>query len=465
AEVGNILKFSADFLGANIIALEQNYRSTQYILSAASSLIQNNNHRHKKTLWTEYYEGEKINIVQTPNQNEEAIFVVNEIKQSIANGAYTKDHAILVRASFQTRPFEEALIASNINYKIIGGLKFYERSEIKDILAYLRLLLNYKDDVAFERIVNLPRRSIGPSAISIIKNYAESKNISLFEALRDIISENIIKGKLHESAKNFVQLILRLSEDLENENAADKVIKQVFIDTGYQNMLKLDNCDDSRSKIENINELIRASESFNSIREFIEHISLVLDNENIEDYQKFVSIMTIHASKGLEFEVVFIPGMEDGIFPHQKSIIDSNMGLEEERRLAYVAITRAKKRLFLIYAEVRRVFNETHRSGASRFLAELPKDSVNFKKANYFYNNYSQGFHGGSDYLNINKFNIRSNNSLSKIPDSSNTRPGARVIHAKFGRGIVIRKESDNLEVAFDEGTIRTIKESFISCV
>ncbi|NDB84332.1 MAG: hypothetical protein EB127_16740 [Alphaproteobacteria bacterium] len=461
AEIANILRFEKDFPGAKVIAMEQNYRSTQHILLSASSLIKCNNYRHAKTLWTNDKNGELINVIQTSNQKTEAHFVISEIKNQIPNTKLS-DNAILVRASFQTRPFEEALISFRINYKIIGGLKFYERAEIKDIAAYLRLILNLKDDVAFERIVNLPRRSVGPSTILIIKNYATINNLSLFEATKELIQQEQIKGKLQSNIQNFLDLILHFRKKISDEHILSSLIKEIYVDSGYQNMLKADKGEESRARAENINELIRAAESFKGAREFMEHISLVMENESILDNSNFVSIMTIHAAKGLEFETVFIPGMEEGIFPHQRSIAeDGAKGLEEERRLAYVGITRAKRNLFLLYAEVRHMYNELHRSGPSRFLSELPATSVRFRKVDYLYKNYTNYSKPNSTFIKKDCPYMQGDDL--KSPATKEHRPGARVFHAKFGRGIIIRKDSDNLEIAFDKGEIRTIKESFVS--
>ncbi len=437
-------------LGAKIIALEQNYRSTPHILNAASALIKNNPNRHKKTLWTSHNTGEKIRIISCYNEKEEAKFISNMILNNIASSSVTpNDMAVLVRAGFQTRPFEEAFITSNINYRIIGGLKFYERAEIKDTIAYLRLLINKKDDVAFERIINNPKRSIGPSTLLLIKNYSMANNISLYESIYRMEMDGAFKGKLLEQIKIFINLIENYTKIISIEHIPCDVMKNLISDSGYKDMLKIEKTEESKARIENLNELIRAVEEYNSILEYLQHVSLVMDNDDNKDSSNAVNLMTIHAAKGLEFDTVFIPGMEEGLFPHQKSINEEGAkGIEEERRIAYVAITRAKKTLIILYAESRRIFNEFVKSIPSRFLSEIPADSISKTSSTSFLPSYS--------------FRDEAKDYKSEL-NMDPIRPGARVTHEKFGNGIILKKNSDNLEIFFDNAGIKTIKQNFIS--
>lgn len=480
AEIANILRFGKDFENAKIIALEQNYRSTHHILNSASSLIQNNPTRHKKKLWTAGEKGSPINIVSCYNEKEEATFIANYIKQATLSGDLKlQDIAILVRAGFQTRAFEESFITTNINYKIIGGLKFYERMEIKDAIAYLRLIINKQDDVAFERIINVPKRAIGPSTLTTIKEYANINGVSYFESIKRLIVEGSFKNKLYENISAFIRLIENYTDRLTMEHVPSDIIKNLIGDNGYRDMLKLEKTDESRARLDNLNELIRAMAEYDSILNFIEHASLVMDNDNASDGINHVSVMTIHSAKGLEFDTVFIPGMEEGLFPHQKSITEEGIkGIEEERRLAYVAITRAKKTLFLLHAMSRRIFHEFVQSTPSRFIAELPPESfVKISSTQFFtpkffkddrkaFNSKSSGFNSFSS----NSFGNKPFNQVQKIVESKSLieegiRPGSRVRHNSFGDGIIIKKNSDNLEIFFDSSGIKTIKESFVSLI
>jgi DNA helicase-2/ATP-dependent DNA helicase PcrA len=456
AEIANILRFEKDFTDAKIIALEQNYRSTPYILNAASALITNNPNRHKKTLWTSHNTGEKIRIISCYNEKEEARFISNMVLNNIANSALKlNDIAVLVRAGFQTRPFEEAFIASNINYKIIGGLKFYERSEIKDAIAYLRLLINKKDDVAFERIINNPKRSIGPTTLLSIKNYAASYNLSLYESIIKMQLDASFKGKLQEQIKLFIKLIEDYTNLISKIHIPSDVLKNLLLESGYKNMLKIEKTEESKSRLDNLNELIRAVEEYDSIFDFIQHVSLVMDNDENIDSLNSLNLMTIHASKGLEFDTVFIPGMEEGLFPHQKSITEEGeKGIEEERRIAYVAITRAKKSLIILHAETRRVFNEFIKSIPSRFLSEIPAQSIVKSSSTSSMQN-----------TKLYKEFYDDKKSFTSEVKSEPYRPGARVLHDKFGAGIILKKNSDNLEIYFENSGIKTIKQNFICLI
>ncbi|XVN40537.1 MAG: DNA helicase PcrA [Rickettsia endosymbiont of Argas persicus] len=392
AEVGNILRFEKDFLNATIIKLEQNYRSTLPILAAASNVINNNKNRHGKTLWTDKESGEKIKIISCWNDKEEARYIVGEIDKFVREGRYNAGNiAILVRAGFQTRSFEEAFINSAMPYKIIGGLRFYERMEIRDVLAYIRISLNQNDNLALERIINVPKRAIGAATLNKIKAYAVEKNISNFAAIKEMLEQGEIKTKSYDTLKDLVNKISNWHERF-NFDTPINVAKAILDDSGYLEMLQEEKTEEALGRIENINEMLRAIAEFNDIHDFIEHASLVMENEVLEtNYGGSVTIMTLHAAKGLEFDVVFLPGWEEGVFPSQKSLDeDGEKGLEEERRIAYVGITRAKKELYITHAESRKIFYEIVRSYPSRFIAEIPEEITirtnSIKKYNSFYN-------------------------------------------------------------------------------
>jgi DNA helicase II / ATP-dependent DNA helicase PcrA len=455
AEVANILRFEKDFPDAKVIKLEQNYRSSSQILHAASSIIKNNKNRHHKTLWTKKT-GEMIKIVSCWNEKEEAKFVACEIEKSIKKGKYNANQiAVLVRAGFQTRAFEESFISNALPYNIIGGFKFYERAEIRDILAYIKLVLNNHNNLALERIINVPRRSVGNVTLTQIKELGVLHNLSLLDSLRELVEQKAFKAKTQEVLKTFVTQIDRWAEKYRNLSALDAT-KAILEESGYLDMLKEEKTEESRARIENINELLRAINEFNNIEEFIEHSSLVMDNETMEaNFGGAISVMTLHASKGLEFDLVFLPGWEEGLFPHQKSISEEgDKGLEEERRIAYVGITRAKHEVYISYATSRWMFHEFIYSQPSRFLSEIAKEvcisSDGARSLNYL---------GSSNSVNMQSVK----KPIAKI-SSDEVGSGKRVRHTAFGFGIVTKAVGDNLEIIFEGGGgIKNIKRSFVT--
>ncbi len=385
ADVGNILRFTKDFANAKTIKLEQNYRSSAEILKAASSLIHHNKIRHDKTLWTEQVHGEKVKIISCFDDRDEARYITNEIKKNINKKYIGSQVAILVRAGFQTRSFEEVFISNALAYKIVGGFRFYERMEIRDMLAYVRLTLNHSDNLAFERIINVPKRSIGASMLLKIKEFSVENKLSMFDATSLMLDQKIFKPKIRENLFNFVHNIKTWREKFVSDKPHN-ITELLLKDSGYLQMLRDEKTDEATSRIENIYEMLRAIADFPNIAEFMEHASLVMDNDALaDDLGGSVTIMTLHAAKGLEFDLVFIPSMEEGIFPHQRAIDqDGQKGIEEERRIAYVGITRARKELYLTFAERRRMFYETCYNAPSRFIAEIP-DHISIKKSSNSY--------------------------------------------------------------------------------
>lgn len=462
AEVGNILRFEKDFKNAKIIKLEQNYRSSKPILIAADSVIKNNMQRHSKTLWTNDPEGEKIKIISCRNDKEEAKYVISKIQNLIRNNNLTaSDIAILVRIGAQTRPFEEALISSAIPYRIIGGLKFYERMEIKDVLSYIRVSINNDDDIALERIINVPKRGIGDSTIASLKSYAQENNISILRSVKEMIEKGLIKNKIAITLSSLVSSFESWNNLSSNYTPSD-LVKRILEESGYFPNLKQEKTEESKARIDNINEMLRAISDFSDIRSFVEHASLVMENDNPTDNSGFVSLMTLHAAKGLEFNAVFLPGWEEGIFPHQRSINEDPVkGIEEERRIAYVGITRAKKFLWITHSESRFLFNEFVTSIPSRFLNEIPNEISEKATA---WQRYDPVIFNHSN--NFKKHNmVKDNNTMSgsykdyKLSDGFS--PGAKVSHISFGEGRIIRRNIDNLEIIFKDG-IKTIKKNFV---
>ena len=373
AEIKNFLEFDQVYKNTKVIRLEQNYRSTDNILSVASNLISNNQNRVGKTLKTTMEEGDLIKLNCYKNGKDEAIGVSDEIEKIKKKFSYN-NITILVRAIFQTREFEERFLKIGLPYRILGGIKFYERAEIKDCIGYLRLIYQEKDDLAFERIVNNPKRSVGESTIKSIHEYSKKQKICLENSSRKMIQENLIKPKAKIGLSSFLDLLSKWRGDLKIKKVNHVKLLQIILDeSGYSAMLKNKKDLENENRLENIKELLSAMKEFDNLESFLEHVSLATSIDQEWEGEK-INMMTMHAAKGLEFDVVFLPGWEEGLFPHQKSIEEKGQnGLEEERRLAYVGLTRAKKRVIISFSMNRFYQGDWIDSMASRFIDELPE--------------------------------------------------------------------------------------------
>ncbi|HJT14872.1 MAG TPA: UvrD-helicase domain-containing protein [Dongiaceae bacterium] len=469
AEVENILRFEHDFPGAKVIRLEQNYRSTPHILAAASGLIARNEGRLGKTLWTDMAEGEKVKLTAAWDGEEEARKIGEEIESLQRKGVSLNDIAILVRAGFQTREFEERFITLGLRYRVIGGPRFYERQEIRDAMAYLRLVNQPDDGLAFERIVNVPKRGLGDATLKQVNDLARASNISLPEAARRIVETDELKPA---PRRNLGQLV----RDLETwrklaETTPHAELAQIVLDeSGYTAMWQNDKSIEAPGRLENLKELIHALEEFDSLGGFLEHVSLVMENAATSDGE-MITIMTLHGAKGLEFDIVFLPGWEEGLFPSQRSLDENGVkGLEEERRLAYVGITRARKRALISYAANRRVHNMWQNALPSRFIAELPKAHIERDEEHLWRpSERYMGPQSGWGRQPLREGFGRRGGALIDLSAEAVAQTGAgryasgaRIFHQKFGYGKVLHSEGDKLEIAFDKAGVKKVMASFV---
>ncbi len=486
ANVANILRFEKDFANAKVIRLEQNYRSTSRILDAAHAVISNNKERHGKKLWTDVGEGEKVKILSFLDDRSEAATIATTVRDFIASNKYpTSQIAILVRAGYQTRSFEEAFIATSIPYKVIGGMKFYERLEIRDSIAYLRICANTADNLALSRIINVPKRGVGNGALTNLYEKSKQEGFSLFDAIKKSLEEGSLKGKSKESLAKLFSIIEKFNEQI-GEVDLSKLAKELLSEVGYLEMWKSENTLEAQGRIENIEEFINSLADFSSMTEFLEYVSLV-EARDEKNAGEAVSIMTVHGAKGLEFDAVFVPGLEDGVFPSGRSLDERN-GLEEERRLMYVAITRARKKLTLSFAKSRYVFGDVQMQIPSRFIKELPEHEVDFEEVFFGnehqsfgrQNNFSSG--GGFRQSQNNNFGQKSKfsagslsqtkflqNQFAKTPkpssnsSQSGSLEGKRVFHQKFGYGMVIGVSGNKLDIMFEKTGMKTVMKDFVT--
>ena len=496
AEVANILRFEKDFPGAAIIRLEQNYRSTPHILAAASGLIANNGGRLGKTLWTEEGSGEKIKVVGVWDGPEEARRIGDEIEAAQARGQRIDRTAILVRAQFQTREFEERFISIGLPYRIVGGFRFYERAEIRDALAYLRVIAQPADDLAFERIINVPKRGLGDKAVARLHQLARAEGSPLTHAAAQIAGTNELTPQARRSLGALVGDFARWRDLLSNMNHAE-LARLVLDESGYTAMLQNERSAESAGRLENLAELARAMEEYETLGAFLEHVSLVMDNDAAADEEK-VTIMTIHAAKGLEFEDVFLAGWEEGVFPSQRALDEGGLAsLEEERRLAYVAITRARVRCFIYHAANRRIYGQWTSSIPSRFIAELPQDHIESESTmsggeslwRAQWSEHSDPFahvatsrpdraqHRGPGWQRASALAVtapvweRQPRIIeARAPAASyaakprvDLSVGLRVFHQKFGYGTIAEIEGNKLEIDFEQAGRKRVMDSFVT--
>ncbi|HET6376918.1 MAG TPA: UvrD-helicase domain-containing protein [Methylocella sp.] len=494
AEVGNILRFESDFPGAKIIRLERNYRSTGHILAAASGLIAQNEARLGKTLFTDGGWGEKPCIMGVWDSEEEARVIGEEIEQLQAKGHALDEIAILVRASFQMREFEERFITLGLPYRVIGGPRFYERAEIRDALAYLRCTAQPADDLAFERIFNLPKRGLGDATLQLLNDYARRARIPLMRAATAIVETEELKPKPRQALRGLLAAFSRWSQWIGTKPHSE-LAEIILEESGYIDMWRKDRTAEAAGRLENLKELIRSMEEFPDLGSFLEHVALVMDAASSESGAR-VSIMTLHAAKGLEFETVFLPGWEEGLFPHQRSLDEQGRaGLEEERRLAYVGLTRARRRARISFATNRRIHGLWQATIPSRFLDELPEAHVEAveRASGSGFGGYAQSRFAnmdsyGSTYATPGWQRAKQHAAQAERGDAqrfcsgaarrgplqiegelvarssaaSAFAEGARVFHMKFGLGTVAAADGNKLTVDFDKAGRKMVLESFL---
>ncbi len=496
AEVDNILRYEHDFPGAKVIRLERNYRSTGHILAAASHLIAHNQGRLGKTLRTEDVPGEKVTVTGAWDSEEEARAIGEEIEQLQRAGHKLDEIAILVRASFQMREFEDRFVTLGLPYRVIGGPRFYERAEIRDALAYLRVIASPADDLAFERIVNVPKRGLGDATVQMLHDHARKKRIPLTEAARAMVETDELKPKPRGSLRDLIAAFDRWrgqKDALPHTELAEIVLDE----SGYTEMWQKDRSADAAGRLENLKELVRSMEEFENLQGFLEHISLVMDTDKGEG-EDAVSIMTLHAAKGLEFDTVFLPGWEEGLFPHQRALDDQGRaGLEEERRLGHVGITRARKRAKIYFATNRRMHGAWSSNIPSRFLDELPEPHVEvteskggFGMSGYGASRFDEMTSFGSSYgtpgwQRAQRANEARRGGFAEAAPPFRRAPlviegelvakstgaqsdfavGDRVFHQKFGNGNVTAVDGNKLTIAFDKAGEKRVVDSFVERV
>jgi DNA helicase-2/ATP-dependent DNA helicase PcrA len=461
AEIGNILRFEKDFAGAKIIRLEQNYRSTNNILKAAHGVISKNEGRLGKELWSDAGEGEKVFVRGLYDAPAEARWVGEEIENLQHKKWSLSQMAVLVRTSAQMRELEERFMQIGVAYKVIGGARFYERMEIRDALAYLRVIAQRADDLALERIMNTPKRGLGDSTLQTLYAYGRSKGIALYDAIMDLTQTDELKPKVKGT-------LMKLLDDFERWRSLvstmnhPELAAQVLEESGYMQMWKEDKSVEAPGRIENLKELVSAMASFESLAEFLEHIALVLENQDRSEGE-CVTIMTLHGAKGLEFDAVFLPGWEEGLFPSQRSMDENGQkGLEEERRLAYVGLTRARKRAYVSFAANRRLYGNWASAIPSRFVDELPPALIEASAESGLYQA------GRSSHWDSSGFKPKTQPSREildrKVMSEDGTvfTRGDRVFHDKFGTGKIINIDGHKLDIAFEKSGTKRVMDSFV---
>ncbi|MGH6945445.1 MAG: ATP-dependent helicase, partial [Geminicoccaceae bacterium] len=476
AEVGNILRFEQDFSGARVTRLERNYRSKGHILGAASGLIARNRARLGKTLWTEDDQGERVRIASLWDDEEEARFVGEEIEAHQHRGGTLGQIAVLVRAGFQTRAFEERFINLGLPYRVIGGPRFYERAEIRDAIAYLRLVAEPSDDLALERIINVPKRGLGDASLQLLRRAARDSGTSLSMAARSLCATDELRPKLRTT-------VTRLLDDFErwrelSMRAPPRMLAETVLEeSGYVRMWQEDRSPEAPGRLENLKELVQALEEFETLAGFLEHVGLIMDNAR-DPAGDMVTIMTLHSAKGLEFEHVFLPGWEEGVFPNQRAVDEGGAkALEEERRLAYVGMTRARHGLTISFAANRRIYNQWAASVPARFVEELPAEHTEFlqrqtapepEMSGWFDDlragGRGPGFRRMQAAAKAPLIDGQARVLVTEFPKSRHAiSVGQRVFHEKFGYGQVRVVEGNKLEIAFDKAGTKKVIDSFVA--
>ena len=486
AEIGNILRFESDFPGASVIRLEENYRSTSRILAAAAGMIAHNSGRLGKTLWTQADEGDKLTVRGVWDAEEEARWVGDEIEALQRNGHALSEIAILVRAGFQTREFEERFIALALPYRVIGGPRFYERQEIRDALAYLRLVAQPADDLAFERVLNTPRRGIGSSTLQQLHTKARDERLPLVEAARLLVAGDRLRPAARNALAAFVASVDRWRAEADRVSHTD-LVQSVLDESGYTAMWQADRSPDAAGRLENLKELVVAMAEFENLGGFLEHVSLVMDNA-ADAAGDMVNLMTLHSAKGLEFETVFLPGWEDGLFPSQRAMEEGGLAaLEEERRLGYVGVTRARRRGYVSFAANRRIHGQWQSAIRSRFVDELPAEHVEFVAEpglDVRASGFAVGGWGGAFEARPQQpVNLWGGNSsagprrpllIESIPAprrGADVRRvggfsvGDRVFHQKFGYGAVTAVEDNRLAIRFEHAGDKKVLDAYVEHV
>ncbi|ALE03635.1 ATP-dependent helicase [Bartonella ancashensis] len=513
AKIDNILRFEKDFPPAKLIRLERNYRSTSHILKTASHLISHNQERLGKTLFADEVKSEetKVKIHTAWDSEEEARAIGGKIEHAQKIGHSLNQIAILVRASFQMREFEDRFVTLGLNYRVIGGPRFYERMEIRDAMAYLRVIVQPADDLAFERILNTPKRGLGDATLRHLYDSALTCSIPLFSAAVEVIKTDKIKPKARDALQKLIENFSRWKDMLQRVPHTE-LVETILDESGYIAMLQKDRSPETPARLENLKEMVRSMERFESLQNFLEHVSLVMETDNNENVDA-INIMTLHSAKGLEFDTVFLPGWEEGLFPHQRSLDEGGrLGLEEERRLAYVGITRAKKHLYIWFVSNRRVHGLWQSTLPSRFINELPEEHVEVEKAETFYGGYSQlsSKHQDPFYNNYSTpgwqraqknqteatrnnwgkrsaihakqidyddspsrlnfpFPHKEKNSQIKTNSRSTSDPksifsiGDRIFHIKFGYGHILTIDENKLTILFDKAGEKRVLENFVT--
>ena len=470
ADISNILNFEKDFNDARVIKLEQNYRSTSNILNTANSLIINNIERKDKNLWTANDTGDEVIYKNNSVESEEGKFVVDEIKKLVNLGYAYSDIAVLYRTNAQSRPFEEIFMKNLIDYKVIGGLKFYDRKEIKDLVSYLKVIVNPKDDVALKRIINEPKRGIGDKSVEQMGKIASDNNISILELITNPTYEQLLSDRLKKLAFKFYNPLKEIFKNALKYTITD-LINEVLDKSGYLKVLESSYSVEDRARIDNINEFISAASEYeennpdDTIYDYLENLSLISELEKTEDRDNSVTLMTMHAAKGLEFPIVFVVGMDEGLFPGKRSIDEGNV--EEERRLFYVAITRAREKLYLTSSEVRRSYGKPVYYKTSRFIDEI-KSNVKELQNSTFSSINSRTYERASneDYMREKTRQSVLDTKLKKHENSDEKyQVGDKIMHSKWGEGMVVQikenEDGNELVVAFDKKGLKKLNQDY----